>query len=217
MRPGKKETMKKQLYPTLLAAIGCTAIVSGIPTWNTVSLSSAKPTERMAKDRMYPHQHEALRKSIEGGLCAIFEEYAHKADVYLKRFPESPMKGDMLATAAREVYRQYGKWIPVELALSQAQLESACGTRGKSPAFNPYNVGEGDSGTRLHFTSTEAGIRAYYELMAKDYLREKGVNLLLKNFVNNRNKRYATCTDYELKLRRQMRFIKSYLHNINAV
>jgi flagellum-specific peptidoglycan hydrolase FlgJ len=152
---------------------------------------------------------------VEAGTSIVpdFEEYALRADAYLtrERFSHTAMTGQQLADAAEYTYHKLGIYVPLELALAQAQLESAFGTRGKSAETNPYNIGENDHGTTMHFKTLKAGIRGYYLVVAEDYLQHSSFEELQNNFVNGRNKRYATSTDYERKLRNQVRYIKKYV------
>lgn len=144
-----------------------------------------------------------------------FEEYASHANLYLgrPRFRKTTLTGELLAAKAQKVWEEQGILIPVELALAQAQLESAFGTRGKSAVSNPFNLGENDHGTTIVFETQEQGVQRYFEVMASDYLSFQDVEQLSQNFVNKRNKRYATSQDYERKLRRQMKYIKRYIAN----
>lgn len=148
-----------------------------------------------------------------GNAEKIFQDYGKKAQQYLDRdvFLGTPITGEMLAKAARDTYAKTGKIIPLNLALAQAQFESAMGMKGRNPLTNPYNVGEFDEGTKQRFNSTQEGISAYYDLMAKDYLNNKTADDLLKNFVNKRGSRYASNKEYEKGLKKQMEYIDRYL------
>jgi hypothetical protein len=152
---------------------------------------------------------------VGGGLTIVpdFETYAEHADIYLNRdrFCHTTMTGQQLASAAEYTYHKFGIYVPLELALAQAQLESAFGTRGKSPTTNPYNIGENDHGTTVWYTSMQDGIQGYFLVIAEDYLQHSSFDELQSNFVNGRNKRYATSTDYERKLRNQISYIKRYV------
>lgn len=145
----------------------------------------------------------------------VFTEYAKKAQQYLDRdvFIGTPITGEMLAKSARDTYAKTGKIVPLNLALAQAQFESAMGMKGRSPSTNPYNVGEFDEGTKMNFSTTQDGVSAYYDLMAKDYLNDKSPDDLLKNFVNKRGDRYASNKEYEKGLSEQVAYIDRYLGN----
>jgi flagellum-specific peptidoglycan hydrolase FlgJ len=145
-----------------------------------------------------------------------WKTYAGNAQRYLDRpvFSGTPLTGQMLSTAASNTFARTGIQVPLKLALAQAQFESGMGRKGRSPARNPYNVGEYDTKTVQSFPSTKAGVQAYYDLIARRYL-PKGRQLddLLKNFAwaSNPKLRYASNPQYEQKLRDQIKYIGKYL------
>jgi len=148
-----------------------------------------------------------------GGLTAeaYWKAYEKMAQKIIDGSPwgqTSPLTGKMVADAARGAYEAYGAAPSVYLALAQAQFESHMGTSGRSSKNNPYNVGEFDSGTKLTFDSTRAGVNAYMALMAKDYLNSRNETDLLGNFVNKNGSRYASNPRYEIKLRGQVAWYK---------
>jgi len=144
---------------------------------------------------------------------STFAEYETHAKIYLsqKRFKDTPIKPEMLRLAAYNAYEQTGVLLPVELALSQAQIESSMGTRGRSPKNNPYNIGEYDTGTVMWFENTYSGIEAYYTFMCKNYLKCKSIDLLFKSFTNCDGKRYASNSNYEIEVSNQYRVIAKYI------
>jgi hypothetical protein len=133
---------------------------------------------------------------------SLFTDYEKRANVYLsqKKFKKSPIKGFMLATSAKDAFLSTGIFLPVELALAQAQIESTMGTKGRSPSTNPFNIGEYDSHTAMQFNSTYDGIKAYYSYMTSNYLKCKPIDLLFKNFSNCSGYRYASSPNYEKEL-----------------
>lgn len=135
-------------------------------------------------------------------LDSLFNDYEKRANIYLaqKRFNKSPIKGFMLSTCAKDAYLSTGIFLPVELALAQAQLESEMGTKGRSPDTNPFNIGEYDNETVMVFNNTYDGVRAYYKYMTRNYLRCRPIDILLKNFTNCGGYRYASSSDYEKKV-----------------
>lgn len=137
-------------------------------------------------------------------------DYERTAESYLSRpvFSGSPITGRILADAARSTYERLGVHVPIELALAQAQLESGMGRHGRNPETNPFNVGEFDAGTKQTFRTTAEGVQAYFDLIAKDYLRARAFSDLMKNFVNHRGQRYASNPRYEKLLRVQINFIR---------
>jgi flagellum-specific peptidoglycan hydrolase FlgJ len=148
------------------------------------------------------------------GSETYFNHYKEKAELYLNRehFTNTPLTGDILVNSAKKVYDSIGVIVPLELALTQAQLESGMGLKGKSPKKNPFNIGEHNSKTTIKFNNTQEGVDAYYFLMAEKYLRCSTVDELLNNFVNCDNHRYATNKNYEKKVKNQYYFIKRWLN-----
>jgi hypothetical protein len=151
-------------------------------------------------------------KSVEY-IDSLFSDYEKRANIYLsqKKFQKSPIKGFMLSTSAKDVYLITGIFLPVELALSQAQLESSMGTKGRSPDTNPFNIGEYDSGTVMTFNNTYEGVKSYYKYMTKDYLKCRPIDILLKNFTNCGGFRYAGSPDYEKRISELYFSIKKYI------
>lgn len=149
---------------------------------------------------------------------SMFNDYQKRAEIYLSRemFKDSPMKPYMLTSAAKDAYLTTGVFVPIELALAQAQIESNMGRKGRSPMTNPFNIGEYDSYTAnfsLSYKNTYDGIRAYYHFMSENYLKCKNVDDLLKQFTNCNHLRYASNKDYETKIGNQINYIRSYIEN----
>ena len=144
---------------------------------------------------------------------STFQNYEQRAEIYLKKFKNTPIKAHMLRLAAHNAYDSTGILLPVELALAQAQMESSMGTKGRSPKNNPYNVGEYDNGTVLYFENTFEGIQAYYYLMCRNYLGCKEVDILFKNFTNCHGNRYASKPSYEIEVEKQFLYVKKYINN----
>ena len=145
---------------------------------------------------------------------SVFSDYKKRADLWLSRpiFQGTPLNGDIMSLAARNAYDSTGILLPVELALTQAQMESGMGREGKSPKNNPYNVGENDSGTVIWYDNTFEGVQAYYYLMCKNYLRCRDVEDLFVNFVNCSGHRYASSETYEVNVRNQYYVIKNWIN-----
>jgi flagellum-specific peptidoglycan hydrolase FlgJ len=139
-----------------------------------------------------------------------WDTYGQQAQSYLNRpiFGGTPLKGSMFSTAAKNTYDKYKINIPIELALSQAQLESSMGRTGRNPTTNPFNVFEYDSGTKKKYNNIQDGVNAYFDLMARRYLNTKTLDELLTSFTNDQGKRYASDPNYEKKLSGQVKFIK---------
>jgi hypothetical protein len=155
------------------------------------------------KDFSFEIKNKEIEKDYKIGLKewkdSTFKMYEKRADIYLKNI-KTPIKPTMLSLAAYNVYDSLGILVPLELALAQAVLESSLGTKGRSSATNPFNVGEYNSKTVLKFDNTFDGVQAYYFLIAKKYLKCKNINILLKNFTNCNGKRYASSLSYEIEL-----------------
>lgn len=143
----------------------------------------------------------------------FFNTYETQAQTYLDRdvFDGTPITGKILSECARTTYDSTGVIVPLNLALSQAQLESGMGIRGKSPKNNPYNVGEWDRGTMWTFSNTQEGVQAYYNLIANDYLSERTIDDLLINFVNTDGYRYASRQSYEESVSSQCSYITRWI------
>jgi hypothetical protein len=146
---------------------------------------------------------------------SLFNDYEKRANIYLsqKKFNKSPLKGFMLSTSAKDVYLSTGIFLPVELALAQAQLESDMGIKGRSPNTNPFNIGEYDNETVMVFNNTYDGVRAYYKCMTQNYLKCRPIDILLKNFTNCGGYRYASSSDYEKKISELYFSINKFINN----
>ena len=164
----------------------------------------------------YSETRDEINKTYEQTRDSIKLEYATQCQLYLDRpvFTGTPLTGEMMAESALNAYDSTGVLVPYELALSQAQWESGMGRRGRSPATNPYNVGEWSEKTVTRFKTTRQGVQSYYYLIARDYLTCKELEDLLENFVNCNGHRYASATDYEHKIKSQVETIKKWLKNI---
>lgn len=137
-----------------------------------------------------------------------------------KRNANAGITGDMLASAAANVYRSTKKYIPPELSLAQLALE---GGLSKDPnakpirTNNPFNVGHYDRGRTVPFSTKQEGINRYYELIAKNYLGNgKTVDHLAQNFTNISGNRYASSPDYESKLNQIMREVNNISQSITS-
>jgi hypothetical protein len=147
-----------------------------------------------------------------------WETYCKRADIYLSRgrFKSSPISGEILLNCARETYNSYGVFIPVELALAQAQFESGMGLKGRSPKNNPCNLGEYSNKTVLRYKSTNDGMLAYYKLIAINYLdcgRKTIFDLFSNKFKDVNGYKYAASNTYGTRMKKQYEFIVEWIDN----
>ncbi len=140
-----------------------------------------------------------------------WKTYKENADKYLSRFKGTPLTGEILTNSAKKAYETHGVDVPVELVLSQGQFETQMGTKGRNPSTNPFNVYEYDAGTKKRFKNIDEGVGAYYDLMARKYLKGKKLDDLLRNFVNTEGLRYASDKDYEKKVGGQIATIRRFI------
>lgn len=145
-------------------------------------------------------------------------EYKRRGDIYLRRgkFINTPITGDILKKCAMTVYDSINVFIPVELALAQAQWESGMGLRGRTPKNNPCNLGEYTDKTVLRYNSTIEGMMAYYFLIGRNYLDygNKTVFDLFKNNMRDKNGyRYASSDNYGTRVGKQYHFIVKWINN----
>ena len=145
-----------------------------------------------------------------------YQNYYDKADKYLSRdiFKGTTLTAKDIADAANEFYIESNYQYPLDLLLTQAQIESKLGKALKSK-HNYFNVGNTDSGATRDFPSAKDSVKDYMTLMYNNYLNkgQKNVKELLKpkGFVNYEGSRYASNPDYENMLSSQMQFINNYL------
>lgn len=170
--------------------------------------------DKLFENKLSTIVYELPKDSNIEYIDSIFNEYENRANIYLsqKKFENSPIKGFMLSTCAKDAYLVTGIFLPVELALAQAQLESSMGTKGRSPDTNPYNIGEYDSITVMSFKNTYEGVRSYYKYMTRDYLKCRPIDILLKNFRNCKGYRYASAENYEKEISRLYFSIEEYIN-----
>lgn len=133
--------------------------------------------------------------------------YSVIAQTFINSRQPNPLAitGAMLASAATKVFRNYHKYVPPELALSQLVLEGGIGDKNLNNkpirTKNPFNVGNYSDGSTMSFNNVQVGIDNYYTLIATRYLgKGKTAADLARNFVNNSNNRYAESTAYEANL-----------------
>lgn len=138
-----------------------------------------------------------------------------------------------LIDSVNKIFNKYGKWavpidaktfisimqkywIPLELWLAQAIIESNIWTSGWRPTTtkNMFNVGNVDNWWNKYMNSREEWIETYAKLLKDQYSDDFwniNTKLLLSNDFKNKNwNKYATASDYTKKL-------WSVIENINTM
>jgi len=188
------EDFKKKAFATALAA---TTALGGINT----GIIKNKSGLNVAVTNTYPY-FSNIDLSIPEGI----KQYAKICQAFIDRRSSNLLNitGNMMARIAAEVYNATGKYVPPELALAQLAVEGGIGNDNENSRpiknNNPYNIGNVDTGRNRKFSSVSDAIRAYYELMATDYLSGQSPSSLLSNFVNVAGNRYASASEYESML-----------------
>ena len=169
----------------------------------TVTVSKPARVQPVTTPRPVRNQPVAVKS-----VAPEITQYASDASKYLARYPKTPITGQMLASAWDKAGRP--KLDPI-YAVAQAAIESGAGIKGRNPTTNPYNVGEFDKGTKMRFPNTEAGVNAYYNLMAKKYLGDqRSMSDLQNKFVDLQGRRYASNPKYESMLQSVVRSLQRY-------
>ena len=133
--------------------------------------------------------------------------YYENSKTILKNYKKSRITAEQLYNIANEVNDSLGIVVPYELAISQALLETGLGSTGVGKnRNNPFSINS-SKGYR-YYDKIEDGIRAYYYLMARRYLKCRTYEQLLTNFVNCNNKRYAEYKGYENDLKNQIKYFQ---------
>jgi len=146
-----------------------------------------------------------------------YNDYYNKADKYLSRdvFKGTQLHAKDIAESARDFYNKTGYTYPLDLLLTQGQMETKLGKTLKSKN-NFFNVGNTDAGDFKEYASPKESIMNYMDTMYDNYLYSgnRSVDDLLKpkNFINSSNQRYASDPDYEKKLATQRDFIKKKIY-----
>lgn len=186
---------KKALAATIAAATALGTVNTGLPTKNQPRIEIPGAVEM---DSNFSYIDLSTDKGIE--------QYAKICQAFIDTRSPNPLgiTGNMMAQAAAAVYST--KYIPPELALAQLVVEGGIGNNDETSRpivnNNPYNIGNVDTGRNQKFSSVSDAIKAYYKLMATDYLPGKrSPNDLLKNFVNTVGNRYASAPNYETMLK----------------
>lgn len=134
----------------------------------------------------------------------IDSTYYYSSEKILKLYPKSRINPSHLYDNAKLIYEKYDIVVPYKLAIAQALLETGLGSTGVGKSKNnPFSINS--SKGYVYYNNIEDGIRAYYFLIAKRYLRCKNLDELLRNFTNCNNLRYAETKQYEAGLIKQIK------------
>jgi hypothetical protein len=202
----KKDSRKNLVFILLISVSLISSFLLG--TFVKIKNIDDKISERVNKFQPPADPHTEY-------IDSLFKDYEKRAKFYLsqKKFKKTPIKPYMLATCAKDAYLSTGVFLPVELALAQAEIESSMGTKGRSHVTNPFNIGEWDSATKLTYKTTYDGIKAYYTYMTSSYLRCKPIDILFKNFTNCSGHRYASSQTYEKTIYKEYIRIENNIDN----
>lgn len=148
---------------------------------------------------------DAYAERLESKFYAAREALVIEVENYIKEYaPASALSALTLVNLCGE----YG--VDVRLPLAQGHIESHFGTKGTAAKTNSvWNVGafDGYSADKqirkgYGFKHPDYSIEPYLKLLTTRYLIEgKTEEELLDNFVDINGNRYASCEEYESKLR----------------
>jgi hypothetical protein len=210
-------TMKTILPPA--AIVGTAAMQEkkhgGVHKYQTAGFENTIPSDATAV--RLPTLSRPLRAiKTEDKKGFDYQAYYDKANKYLSRpiFKGTTLTAKDIADAAQEFYGANNYEYPLDLLLTQGQIETKLGKTLKSQ-HNYFNVGNTDSGATRNFGSAKESVRNYMDLMYNDYLAkgQKTPEDLLrsKGFVNAAGNRYASNPNYETELDTQRKYINNYL------
>jgi hypothetical protein len=146
----------------------------------------------------------------------VYNDFYEKSQKYLSRgiFNGTSLTPSDIANAAEKFYNETGYKYPIELLLSQGQLETKLGKELKSKN-NFFNVGNTDEGDTRNYATPQDSVYDYINLMYKDYLqsgKKDYKDLLNKGFVNYQGNRYASNPNYENEVLNQSQFINRFIN-----
>ena len=141
-----------------------------------------------------------------------FNAYSKICQNYIDtRNPNAFVSGEMMAEGARKAQDKYNKYVPPELALAQITLEGGLlSDTSKVPieTKNPFNVGNTGK-AKVYRATFQAGVDAYYDLLARNYLvKGKTAADLVNAFTNFEGNHYAKPGEYEAGLRELLKSIR---------
>ena len=104
--------------------------------------------------------------------------------------------------------------VDICFVLAQGEVESQFGTKGIASKLNcVFNVGIYDNKTvdqiekQYRFDCPNESIEPYFKLLTNKYLVNKLEQDLMRKFVDINNKRYASDTEYEIKISSKYKYI----------
>ena len=170
------------------------------------------------KDIINPINKDYYKKSIyDIAVKQKKDNLINSINIYIDSVaPKSKLKGDSLVNAC-EKYK-----VNICFVMAQAQLESHFGTTGVAKKTNSvWNVKAYDGRSAVNmiksgygFSDPNHSIEPYLILLTNKYLINRTEFDLIKNFTNINGKRYASCPNYENKLKNIYKYIV-YNTNIN--
>lgn len=190
-------------------------IILSLLIWSSLCNCSSTMPVNMAQFGKKIHRISDVQIRLKDEKCDEYYKYLEKANSILSQY-NTKMTGTMLAEAWHSTMENYGVDVPVELALAQAHLESGFGVSDLATRKNnPYSLRSGKS--YATYKDLQSGINAYYKIMAKNYLKCKSIDQLLKNFSTCDGYRYAGSKNYEYKLKSQILKYEPFLAQVETL
>lgn len=178
-------------------------LLIGIINTNDETTDEIKTEQIETKNIVYVR--DAYAERLESKYYAAREALVIEVENYIKEYaPASALS----ALALVNLCGDYG--VDVRLPLAQGHIESHFGTKGTASKTNSvWNVGafDGYSADKqirkgYGFKHPDYSIEPYLKLLTTRYLIEgKTEEELLDNFIDINGNRYASCEEYESKLR----------------
>ena len=190
-----------------VVAVSWLKLLIGIINTNDETTDEIKTEHVIIKDntKNIVYVRDAYAERLESKYYAAREALVIEVENYIKEYaPASALS----ALALVNLCGEYG--VDVRLPLAQGHIESHFGTKGTASKTNSvWNVGAFDSYSAdkqirkgYGFKHPDYSIEPYLKLLTTRYLIEgKTEEELLDNFVDINGNRYASCEEYESKLR----------------
>lgn len=180
-------------------------LLIGIINTNDETTNEIKTEQVIDNTENIVYVRDAYAERLESKFYAAREALVIEVENYIKEYaPASALSALTLVNLCGE----YG--VDVRLPLAQGHIESHFGTKGTASKTNSvWNVGafDGYSADKqirkgYGFKHPDYSIEPYLKLLTTRYLIEgKTEEELLDNFVDINGNRYASCQEYESKLR----------------